>query len=126
MMDIIEEIKKLPKKRIRTFDSHFHYIIDFDQLTQLTEELPKTIKEALNDTMPEVEIPEAEPEPEEEVVKDLPYEEPQQANDDIEQLEKYQEELKVLDTDVEERKLAILQKKKELLEQIAKLEKKEE
>lgn len=123
MMDIIEEIKKLPKKRIRTFDSRFHYIIDFDHLG---EELPKTIQEVLDDSMPHVEIPEPEPEPEEEVMEDLPYEEPQQANDDIEQLEKYQEELKSLDTDVEERKLAILQKKKELLEQIAKLEQKGE
>ena len=63
-MDIIEEIKKLPKKRIRTFDSHFHWIIDFDKLDAPMSPPHPVVQEEIPEEPPKIPEPEPEPEPE--------------------------------------------------------------
>jgi len=93
-MDIIEEIRKLPLKRIRTFDSHFHYIIDFDKLPVQ---------------------PEPEPVPE-------PIPDPEELNNIIQEAESYEEALEEIKVNVAEKKAGLLKQKEELLAKLQALE----
>lgn len=103
-----------------------------ESVEPIAELMNETVEEPIDDTMLEVEIPEVvleacpHCEGEFEDLKTHLEESCKDLNGEKKEVDQYQEVLREVDTEVEARKLEILEKKKALLEQIAELEKQKE